>query len=83
MPDTIIEHKEGDRVDLCDGWFFELWARDNGSLQGFVFSPDGKHSASMAFADACGTVTGSCFCDDVVIPHNVQREIQKYAEQYS
>lgn len=69
-------------IKLPMGWKLELdpSTRPEGEFQGFVFSPDGRESASLAYALEVGTTSGNDECE---IPQAVLTELEKYAEQYS
>lgn len=61
MNTTITRQpKDGDRIDLPMGWYMKLdgSTREEGDLQGFVFSPDGKESCSLNAAREYGRTTG-------------------------
>ena len=58
--------KTANRIKLPLGWYMELddSTRDEG-YQGFVFRPDGRESASLAFAREVGTTSGD---DETELP---------------
>lgn len=74
--------KDGDRINLPLGWYMELdgSTREGDDLQGFVFSPDGKESASLACAIGTGATSGD---DERQIPESVLAALAQYEEKYS
>ena len=69
------------RIRLVKGWYMELDSstREEGE-QGFVFSPDGRHSSSLACAIGTGMTSDT---DEIEIPQEVLAELEKYEDQYA
>ena len=81
--DNDTDYNEGDRIDLPEDWYMELVRVDRGLgkdvLQGFVFRPDGKDSASLEAALGLGHLTGDY---ETPVPINVRAKLQDYYEDF-
>ena len=75
---TDKEHEDGERIDLGEGWYMELdgSTREEGELQGFVYRPDGRDSASLSAARSFGHLTGGY---ETTLTRNILMEIKKRA----
>jgi len=80
LRDDEPELKDGDIVDLPLGWTLEIVSRDDGTPQGFVFSPDRRESASLGFALGMGTTSGDL---EIPIPRAVLNILDRQYEEYS
>lgn len=77
---SSADRKDGDKIALPLGWALHLCARDGGTLQGFVVAPDGKHSASLAYAlDQCETSD----LEAIDIPQAVIDALCQYEADYA
>lgn len=74
--ETEAEYVDGQRLDLGSGWYLMLDAstREGGELQGFVFRPDGRDSASLEAARLLGHLTGGY---ETKLPSTVHTELLK------
>lgn len=69
------------KIKLPMGWWMEIEPRGEGEAdQGFVFSPDGRESASLACALGTGMTSGN---DEREIPAKVLEALQQYEEKYA
>ncbi len=70
-------YRDGQVIRLPRNWKMEFlmnWDAETPWLQGFVLAPDGKNSASLAFARDMGTTS----CDDEIeLPHQVHAFIMR------
>jgi len=73
---TIGSYRDGQSIPLSLGWSLSLWYNDGGEvpyLQGFVHSPCGKGSASLAAAREYGYTSDEW---EIEIPDKVMRQLQ-------
>ena len=75
--ETAVQYQDGEVIRLPRNWkisFVMNWDSEFPYLQGFVLAPDGKNSASLAFAREMGTTS----CDDEIeLPHIVHAYIMR------
>jgi len=74
---SAVGYQDGQVIRLPHNWKMEMvmnWDAETPYLQGFVYSPDGKNSASLAWARDLGTTS----CDDEIeLPHVVHSYIMR------